>query len=499
MITAQSSSPMTTHLPSHTAQDLRRAGRHIAPPFTLTIKALGSIQELVCHEILRNLPGKRLVCFGTWQDREEIVAKVYLDRRRGKTHFQRELHGIQALEAADIPTPSLLHSGTLADGRTPILLTRRIKQAIDLKKALVKNPPAAEMKEMLSTTVGAIASMHSAGLSQRDIHPGNFLLTQNTVMIIDGADIQQYRRKPLPQGASIADLGFFLSPFSTQYENLLTGLIRDYCHCREWSLTPQLIKRVEKAISRQNDRREKKFLQKTMRSSTAFIARRTWHRHMVCDRNWYSPTVQPLLDDPDTAMETGTILKAGNSATVVKIKVADRILVIKRYNLKNRSHAFSRALRPTRAIISWRNANRLKLMGIPTPQPLAFIEERLGPLRRRAFFISEYIPGESISEAIEKNKDTPKQLMHYANYLIHLLKHFYRLRISHGDLKSTNLVVYDDHLHVLDLDGMHKHLFLYFFKRAFRKDINRLIGNWQQNVTFSELLTKRIIEAFSDA
>jgi tRNA A-37 threonylcarbamoyl transferase component Bud32 len=138
-------------------------------------------------------------------------------------------------------------------------------------------------------------------------------------------------------------------------------------------------------------------------------------------------------------------------------------------------------------------------MGIPTPQPLAFIEERLGLLRRRAFFVAEYIPGESISDAIEKSKDNPKQLMHYANCLIHLLQHFYQLRISHGDLKSTNLVLYDDHLHVLDLDGMHKHQFLYFFKRAFRKDVKRLIKNWQQNVTFSELLTKRIIEVFSDA
>jgi tRNA A-37 threonylcarbamoyl transferase component Bud32 len=197
-------------------------------------------------------------------------------------------------------------------------------------------------------------------------------------------------------------------------------------------------------------------------------------------------------------METGTILKAGNSATVVKIKVADRILVIKRYNLKSRFHAFSRALRPTRAIISWRNANRLKLMGIPTPQPLAFIEERRGPIRRRAYFIMAYVSGEPIAEVIQKNMDNVEVLGACADHLQQLMGQLHRIRLSHGDLKAGNLLLKDAGLHILDLDGMRKHRSKGKFERAFRKDVRRLLSNWHDNAFFSELLVSGLRDVLGE-
>ena len=79
---------------------------------------------------------------------------------------------------------------------------------------------------------------------------------------------------------------------------------------------------------------------------------------MVCDRKWYSPAKQHLLDDPDTYIKTGTILKDGNSATVAKITIDSQTLVIKRYNIKNLRHALRRCLRPSRTMVSWTNAHR---------------------------------------------------------------------------------------------------------------------------------------------
>ena len=195
-------------------------------------------------------------------------------------------------------------------------------------------------------------------------------------------------------------------------------------------------------------------------------------------------------------METGTILKAGNSATVVKIKVADRILVIKRYNLKSRFHAVSRALRPTRAIISWRNANRLRFMGVSTPQPLAVIEERWGPLRGRAYFISAYLAGQPINEVIQQNLSDIDVLNNCADLVLRILQQFCRLRLSHSDLKASNLIVAQDQLFIIDLDGMKKHTSNRKFQHAFRRDIIRLLQNWRCGNIFHTLLKTRIREVF---
>jgi hypothetical protein len=84
-----------------------------------------------------------------------------------------------------------------------------------------------------------------------------------------------------------------------------------------------------------------------------------------------------------------------------------RALLIKRYNLKNLRHALGRLWRPSRAWHSWREAHRLLFFDIPTPRPLALIEERCGPLRRRAWLICEYCPGPNLLRHLSADSAPP--------------------------------------------------------------------------------------------
>ncbi|MBW1746795.1 MAG: hypothetical protein JRJ25_11240 [Deltaproteobacteria bacterium] len=88
-----------------------------------------------------------------------------------------------------------------------------------------------------------------------------------------------------------------------------------------------------------------------------------------------------MIADPDSVIDSSRLLKEGNSSTVALAEVNGKLLVIKRYNIKNFIHALKRYLRNTRAWTSWRNAHRLELLGIPTPKPIAFLERRWGPFR----------------------------------------------------------------------------------------------------------------------
>ena len=89
-----------------------------SPALTL---ADGRIVE--CGQTLRSLPEKRRVYAGRFDGRPVIV-KVFLDRRRARVHFQRELDGLHAFHNAGIAAPEVLYAGSDGDGRPVIILAR---------------------------------------------------------------------------------------------------------------------------------------------------------------------------------------------------------------------------------------------------------------------------------------------------------------------------------------------------------------------------------------
>ena len=473
-------------------QTLRRKGRALPTPFQLALNTAGESRELICTAILRNLPGKRLVCCGTWNRQQPVVAKIFLDPSGAERHYQRELQGINSLKAAQIPTPALLFQGTLADGLAPLLLFQKMEGFETLSERLATMISTADRLETMRPVVTSIARLHAAGLRQRDIHPGNFLLSANDVMIIDGDDIESPLNGPLPQAESMSNLALFFAQFYPDFDKTVRPLLDDYCNCRDWSSDSVMYEAIKQEIQRWRDWRQKKYLQKIKRSSSAIIVKKDWHRFMACDRGWYSPSKQQLLNDPDTYIKTGTILKDGNSATVSKVSIDSQPLVIKRYNIKNLQHALRRCLRPSRAMVSWRNAHHLCFLGIDTPQPLAVIEERWGGLRKRAYFIMTYLPGKTIDQVLRKKVNDGKSLGGYLDQLEALLKRLAAAQISHGDFKATNFLISTGRLCLLDLDGMQAHRSSSGFKLAFRKDLLRLQQNWHDLPQVIRQLSERL-------
>ena len=457
---------------------LRGADRVLPTPFQVILDAHESRPELVCTGVLRHLPGKRLVCSGTRGGGEPVVAKIFLDPSGADRHYRRELQGIKALQEAGIATPELLFQGRLADGQAPVLLLREMHGFDNLSERLERCGQDRRM-ETLRPVVEAIAGLHAAGLKQRDIHPGNFLLSGSRVMIIDGDDIEKPGPAPLSHRESLSNLALFFAQFHPAFDALAPHLMAVYHACRHWPTPSDTSESIAIAIQRWRKWRLKRFLPKIQRSCTAFFVQKQWRRFMACDRAWYVPAHQALLDDPDAFIETGTVLKAGNRGTVAKLSIDGREIVVKRYNIKSMAHAISRGLRPSRAMVSWENAHRLRFLGIRTPRPLAVIEERWGIRRKRAFFFMAHRPGITIDQALRGALDNPQAVNHYLDLLGDLLKQLAAALISHGDCKATNFLLSSQGLYLVDLDGMRAHRFKSAHRRAFRRDMDRLLCNWQ--------------------
>jgi tRNA A-37 threonylcarbamoyl transferase component Bud32 len=442
--------------------------------------------------MLRVLPGKRLVCFGQWLG-DQVVAKLFLDSEGGKRHVTREERGISALSAAGIKTPALLLKGNLTSDGTPILCFRRILAAQNLGKAWKQAAHDSQRGELLSRTLAVIAKQHQAGLKQDDPHLGNFLLAEEDIYTIDGAavDIRQIG-KPLSKAQSLRNLGLFFAQLNPRFDRLAANAFEIYAEQRQWPLDKRLRSQLLKEICSQRNHRKKRYLTKIYRECSDFVCRKAWDFFLVCDRSFYHGSAVPFLTNPDPFLDADAKIKDGNTSTVALVDMDGQRLVVKRYNIKNPWHAMTRAIRPSRAWISWRNSHRLNILGIPTPKPVALLEKRWGPFRYKAYFVTEYVSGMDAHGWFHSDLSKKKDAEDLVKQFRKLLQSLADASISHGDLKATNFIVTSQGLCTTDLDAMCEHRFRWQFVRAFRQDLDRLRRNWATLPQIDEMFREQL-------
>ena len=200
----------------------------------------------------------------------------------------------------------------------------------------------------------------------------------------------------------------------------------------------------------------------------------------------------PVLANVDGLIGQGQMYKAGASATVARVDVAGRPLVIKRYNIKGFVHWLKRFWRPSRAWHAWYEGNRLTFLGIATPKPLALLERRFFWLRSRAYLVTEHLAGpdliEHLAPYVESGEVPEPELL----ALERLFGELIRERISHGDFKGRNLFWQGGRWVLIDLDSMCKHGSLSSFAPAFAKDRARFMRNWPVDSALYRVIDQRL-------
>ena len=450
--------------------ELRKAGRSPITPCALSL-ADGS--EVILHRLLRVLPAKRIVGEGEWAG-QRVLVKLFV-AKGSLRHWQKEKSGIEALQQSGIPTPALLQATTIQGGGHAVL-TRFLEAAQSLADdwAPFSKQPAgrAEALAVLLPAFKLLGEMHSQGLLQEDLHLGNFLRCADELYVIDGDAVHSVQDKPLATQPTVSNLALLMAQLPASWDAFRTPLLEAYQAGGGKRITDPAL--LERELTRIRKWRQNDFLAKTIRDCTLFAVQQSTLRFVAARRDIESQ-LSPLLDLPDEAIAHGKLLKDGRTCTVAKIQHADTSLVIKRYNLKSLRHALARLWRPTRAWHSWREGHRLRFLGIATPEPLALLEERFGPLRRRAFLVNEYCPGTNLLSLLSPDQAPAAEV---ALGIQALFESLFRLRITHGDLKATNLLWHEDQVFVIDLDAMEQHRSITSFSRAWKRERARLLRNW---------------------
>lgn len=460
-------------VPVASVDTLVEAGRNIEVPFALRVVHGKHTEVLEFVRILRLLPCKRIVAVAKLHGREFLV-KAYLGRSAAR-YVRREQRGVELIVSAGVRTPALRWHGRLVDGQGEVLVFDYLPDAVSLYDRWREAQLEEEKVDVLTRAMVIIGKLHNEGVVQNDIHLANFLLSSGRLFTIDGGDIVKRSRPPLAEAASLRNLGMFFAQFYPRHDNFARVVLPAYEAVRGWTMDESRLERIAREITANREKRKRIYISKAFRECTRFVCERSFTRFEVCERSAYSPEMQALLADPDAMIQSGTLLKDGSTSTVALVHLPDRSLVIKRYNLKSPWHRLRRAFRRTRAWHSWANACRMEFLGIPAVRPVALVEHRYGPLRGKAYFITEYVEGEDALACLKRLKNPDDEL----KALSSLLHDLSDSRISHGDMKATNFLISDAGPVILDLDAMREHKTREGFRRAFRRDLRRFMQNWQ--------------------
>jgi tRNA A-37 threonylcarbamoyl transferase component Bud32 len=478
--------------------ELKNAGRSPSLPLNIPLADAAGPAELQLLSLLRVLPGQRYVGAGVWRGRP-VLAKLLVGSKAAR-HFQRERNGVHLLAAQGLTTPQLLADG-LKDGEGGWLLFEFIEGAESLGetwKQVEHLPVLADMQgAVLAEALGAIGQMHRKGLWQEDLHLDNLLRQRGRLYLIDGGGVcSETPGQPLSRQKVLENLGVFFAQLPKSLEPFTEELLVYYLLSNGEHALP--MEALQKQISKVRNWRLKDYLIKIGRECTLFSVQRGAFGLRAIRRE-EEAAMLPVLAQADALLDQGHLYKTGGAASVGKVEVAGRALVIKRYNIKGFAHWLKRFWRPSRAWHSWREGNRLAFLGIATPKPLALLEKRFLWLRSRAYLVTEYLPGPDIIERfapyVESGEAPEAELL----ALDHLFAELIGERISHGDFKGHNLFWQDDRWALIDLDSMCQHASLSSFAPAYARDRARFMRNWPESSALYRVIDRRLPKDISSA
>lgn len=251
-----------------------------------------------CRQALRVIPGKRLVCTGTW-GALPVIIKLYFDPQKARRHWQTSHAGARAFLEKNLPAPAILYAGKLPEARIYVLIFQFLSKAVRLDTAFQQAASSTEHRRLQKMLMACLARHHEQGLLQGDQHLGNFLLDNETLFSLDGDQVRSFST-PAPLKASFTNLAAFFAVFPPEQDADIPVLFEYYCAQRQLSPSNSTLRRVKRQTRRIRLRRLKQYLRKIYSSRDPFVAEKTPQRFCVYDQRVWRQEYAPFKDTPQS-------------------------------------------------------------------------------------------------------------------------------------------------------------------------------------------------------
>ena len=186
-----------------------------------------------------------------------------------------------------------------------------------------------------------------------------------------------------------------------------------------------------------------------------FLQKKQFQRSMMYVADANAALVEQLWACPDELVDAGNKLVEKQCVrTTVRFSCEDEIFVVKRHRERSWRHFAKRFFSNSRAENCWSDTWYLIANGYPTPRPIAYCENRMGPFRGNSWYAYEYISGTTFKDAATGNRNQ-RQLRDYVNKLVEIWALHRNLQINLTDGHPANFIVdATGKMWVIDLDKL---------------------------------------------
>ncbi|MHC4558843.1 MAG: lipopolysaccharide kinase InaA family protein [Planctomycetota bacterium] len=420
----------------------------------------------MCTALLRVIPGRRQVYDALWNDKS-VVAKVFSHKIIARHHLRRELKGLNQLQRLELNSPKPLFFGKTEDGRWAVVL-EKIADSTTVLDVLTETRDKVQELDLLIRVCRELAKQHSKGVLQKDLHFGNFMLAGDKIYALDPSRMQFFSRQ-VPRGKSISQIALLMCYLPTSDTESAKAICEEYFKARRWHFgkSDQALLQKQQTIHRKRGLRGA--LKKCLRTSKRYLRIKLRQYVAVFDRG-FCRGAEPLdfIEQIDALMDAGQILKNGRTSYVSRLMWNDKDVVAKRYNHKGLGHSLRHTIKRSRARRAWLYAHRLGILEISTPKPLAYIEQRKGFLIWKSYLVTQYVEGQKLYYFLQDDTVTEKQRTVINQQAAVLLDKLGKYKMTHGDLKHTNILITKNGPVLTDLDAVqfHKCSWMYRIRRA---------------------------------
>lgn len=398
--------------------------------------------ELRLGEEKRLLPGRRRVHRAEVTGGPSVLLKGYLHPEKARGDAAREWGALEGLRDRGLPVPEPLFLASDADGRWWVA-TAFLEDAIELGAAWRRPCSGEELARGMESLVALVHRSHEVGVWQSDLHLGNFLLgREGELWMVDAASHRGFKgdlsRKQRVNNWALLRANLLMWQRDAFDEALRTAVSHDV---REG---------VRRATPRVLARRLRRYRRKCQRRCSEFVREEEGKRVLLRRRELGADWIQDLAgQSPESLDKRYEVLKRASRCLVVAGSQGELEWVLK----VHWSEPWRRLGRVSRARRSWVSGHGLRLLGVGTPDPLAFWEGRLEGGWRFDGLLMVRDHGVPLQQWVRENHppETRERLRDEVQFFFGALE---ELRASHGDTKASNFHVGPGaDLRVIDLDS----------------------------------------------
>jgi tRNA A-37 threonylcarbamoyl transferase component Bud32 len=416
---------------------------------------------------LRVIEGKRMVYDGLW-GQKPVIAKVFTDPIKARYHFQREWSGLEQLSRRGLSIPKPLFCGK-TEKKQWVIVTEKISDSKTASEFL-EIADTSQRQDLLITIARELADHHKAGVLQKDLHLGNFLVQGKKVFALDPAQMR-FCEHEIEKNKSISQLALLTCIVPDNDTDTIDILAGEYAKQRSWELTESDMLLLKKKQSRWRKKCTRQTLKKTLRTSKRFQEFTVDAFRGVATKEFFKQAnLKQNVSHLDELMRDGRILKDGNTCFVSRIILEGREIVVKRYNHKSVVHSLRHTIKCSRARKCWINAYRLIMLDIATPTPLAIVEQLKYPVIWKSYIITEFVEAPKLHDILYDDTSTKDQQQAALEQMKNLMDKLSKHKIIHGDLKHSNILIAPDGPILTDLDSMKFHIFRWTCSIQNKKD-----------------------------